>query len=60
MPNVEIITNYCGDWTVIKVDNKIIASSHDTIPESVYTLLFVIGVTFKELRISDKEMEELY
>ena len=57
---VEIISNASGDWTVVKLNDRVFSSGHSISKWDMIDLLETMGHEVTDIEISDEEMESNY
>ncbi len=57
---VEIISNASGDWTVVKLNDRVFTSGHGISKWDMIDLLETMGHEVTDKEISDEEMESNY
>jgi hypothetical protein len=57
---VEIISNASGDWTVVKLNDRVFTSGHSISKWDMIDLLETMGHEVTDKEISDEEMESNY
>jgi hypothetical protein len=57
---VEIISNASGDWTVVKLNDRVFTSGHSISKWDMIDLLETMGHEVTDIEISDEEMESNY